>query len=441
MGLEAATFIHQLNPANPVGAVDPKAQGDDHLRLIKSTLQATFPNITGAVTATQAQLNGTSVSAAPVNDVSLAAPSAGVATSFIRTDAQLRLSEAIAPTWTGQHNWNLSLRAPNGSAAAPAVAFSNSNDMGMYRFNATQLGFATAGVYRASFSALFADFTGCAQLFTAFGTVAAPAFSFAGDPDLGWYRVAADDIGCSANGVRQFSISNTRIFANVQYRGPDGTAGAPTISFDSDPNTGSFSAGPDVYGIATGAILRFEVSTTAVRSHLPNVGVDGTALAPSYSWASDPDTGLFWLASGRAAFSCNNSQVVTFESFANGSLTVADYGGASQVVGFRNIPQNSQSANYTTVLGDAGKHLLHPNGGGAGDTFTIAANSAVAYPLGTAITFVNRDSNTLAININTDTLILAGTASTGARVLAQNGVATAIKVGNTEWIISGSGLS
>jgi hypothetical protein len=39
-------------------STDLLAQGDDHIRLIKSVLQATFPNITGPVTLTQAQLNG-----------------------------------------------------------------------------------------------------------------------------------------------------------------------------------------------------------------------------------------------------------------------------------------------------------------------------------------------------------------------------------------------
>ena len=57
MALESATYISDLVATNPVGATDTKAFGDDHLRLIKSTLLATFPNITGAVTLTQTQLN------------------------------------------------------------------------------------------------------------------------------------------------------------------------------------------------------------------------------------------------------------------------------------------------------------------------------------------------------------------------------------------------
>lgn len=57
MALESADYIHQLDAANPDGN-DPKSQGDDHLRTVKRAVKNTFPNITGRVEATQAQLNG-----------------------------------------------------------------------------------------------------------------------------------------------------------------------------------------------------------------------------------------------------------------------------------------------------------------------------------------------------------------------------------------------
>jgi len=56
MSLETATFISGLNSSNPTYN-DPRSQGDDHLRLIKATILATFPNITGAVTPTHTELN------------------------------------------------------------------------------------------------------------------------------------------------------------------------------------------------------------------------------------------------------------------------------------------------------------------------------------------------------------------------------------------------
>jgi hypothetical protein len=107
---------------------------------------------------------------------------------------------------------------------------------------------------------------------------------------------------------------------------------------------------------------------------------------------------------------------------------------------FSNLPQNSQSAAYTTISTDAQKHILHPVSDNNARTFTIAANASVAYPIGTAITFINR-INTVTIAINSDTLILAGTGSTGSRTLGANGIATAIKTAATEWVISGAGLT
>jgi hypothetical protein len=56
MTIESATYISGLNATYPA-AGDPKSEGDDHLRLIKSTVKATLPNVTGAVAATHAQLD------------------------------------------------------------------------------------------------------------------------------------------------------------------------------------------------------------------------------------------------------------------------------------------------------------------------------------------------------------------------------------------------
>ena len=56
MALESATYISDLVSTNPTGS-DGKAAGDDHIRLLKSTVKATFPNVTGAVTPTHTELN------------------------------------------------------------------------------------------------------------------------------------------------------------------------------------------------------------------------------------------------------------------------------------------------------------------------------------------------------------------------------------------------
>jgi len=59
MALEDLTgtkYIDSLNSANPV-ASDDVAEGDDHIRGIKNVLKTTFPNLDGAVNATDTELN------------------------------------------------------------------------------------------------------------------------------------------------------------------------------------------------------------------------------------------------------------------------------------------------------------------------------------------------------------------------------------------------
>ncbi len=124
----------------------------------------------------------------------------------------------------------------------------------------------------------------------------------------------------------------------------------------------------------------------------------------------------------------------------SGTLTNCTVDG-TDAVGFRNAPVNSQSAAYTLVLADAGKVILHPSTDANARTFTIPANSSVAYAVGTVLTFVNMTSQVVTIAITSDTLYLAGTGTTGSRSLAQYGMATAVKLTSTTWLINGSGLT
>lgn len=158
---------------------------------------------------------------------------------------------------------------------------------------------------------------------------------------------------------------------------------------------------------------------------------DGTFKAPTGSGSIGGSTG----ATDNRALRADGTGGVTVQS---SSLTIPD-DAATTEVGYLNIPQNSQSADYTAVIADRGCHIYHPVSDDNPRTFTIPS-SAVAYPVGTAITFIN-DQNTITIAIATDTLVWAEDGSTGSRTLAENGMATAIKVTSTRWIISGTGLS
>lgn len=57
MGLETAVYVNGLVVTNPA-AGDPAGEGDDHIRLLKSVLRNTFPNLSGPITLTETEVNG-----------------------------------------------------------------------------------------------------------------------------------------------------------------------------------------------------------------------------------------------------------------------------------------------------------------------------------------------------------------------------------------------
>ena len=109
---------------------------------------------------------------------------------------------------------------------------------------------------------------------------------------------------------------------------------------------------------------------------------------------------------------------------------------ATDTIGYRGLPQNSQTGAYTLALADQGKMINTTTGG-----VVIPANGSVAFPIGAAISIYNNSASNQTISITTDTIYLAGTATTGSRTLAQRGLATCVKVAATTWVVSGAGVT
>jgi len=107
------------------------------------------------------------------------------------------------------------------------------------------------------------------------------------------------------------------------------------------------------------------------------------------------------------------------------------WGDISSVVQY---PQNSQSANYTLVLSDAGKQIFHPASDTSQRTFTIPANSSVAFPVGTVVLFtVENGGRSVGVAITSDTLVL-GSGTTGAVAVPPSNTLMCIKVTATKWM-------
>ena len=158
-----------------------------------------------------------------------------------------------------------------------------------------------------------------------------------------------------------------------------------------------------------GDLISATAASTVAR--LP-VGSNGTFLVSD----STQTTGLVWSASAIAA-----------------TTTTAASG-----IGYMGLPQNATTTGAATIAAaDAGKHIYST----ATRTITIDSNANLALPVGTTVTFIAGSGATVTIAITTDTMYLAGPGTTGSRTLAAFGIATAVKIASTTWIISGNGLT
>lgn len=101
-----------------------------------------------------------------------------------------------------------------------------------------------------------------------------------------------------------------------------------------------------------------------------------------------------------------------------------------------NTVLQTKTDNYTAVLADAGTCIDF--GASSGKTFTIPANSSVAFPIGTIIIATKSGANTLALAVTTDTLIGGDGTPT---LSASGGVALFIKVATTTWVLFGISLT
>lgn len=395
-----------------------------------------FSDITGTVPLAQ---GGTGATAAPAARTNLGAAASGANTD-ITSLAGLS----------------------SGTAAAPSITFSGDTNTGIYRTGTDGLGITTGGVLR-----LVADNTGLV-------TVAAN-LAVNGDTTLG--DAAGDSVTVNAQTIN--ALNDTTIFQKTvnggatafEVRNP-GTGNATArlvlrttdtadafVVFNMDNNSGSSPSASLASGAGlTGGIshnfagyywrdvggtewMRLTTSNLEVKKLLLLTGTEANQLGwtlGSQSWKLSVNSAGKWYLHDVT----NSRFPINVEAGSlNDSLTILSSGDVSTpnrpgALGFKGLPPNAKTASYTLALSDMGKHISITTGG-----VVVPANASVAFPVGSVVWVYNDSASNQTVSITTDTMYLAGTATTGSRTLAQRGLAMLVKVATTTWLISGQGVT
>jgi hypothetical protein len=153
VGLETTTYIDGLVSTNPT-AGDPVSQGDDHVRLIKAAVLATFPNVTGAVTPTHTELNYvdgvTSAIQTQINthttNITQATLTSGTA---VATTSGTSIDFTGIPSWVKKITVSFSGVSTNGTSL-PMILLGDAGGVETTTYTAAATTMSTAG--NASFS-------------------------------------------------------------------------------------------------------------------------------------------------------------------------------------------------------------------------------------------------------------------------------------------------
>lgn len=225
------------------------------------------------------------------------------------------------------------------------------------------------------------------------------------------------------------------------FRVEDATGDITPFVIDASGNVGMGTATPL-------ARLHITDGSANIRLNTTTVGADALNIVPPTSFNSRSITlnTATLTATRTVTLPDATGTVITTGNLTDFTVTAGTTTTAASGVGYMGLPQNSTTTGaYRLVAADAGKHIYST----ATRTITVPGNASggtpqVAFPVGTTIVFVNATGAVLTLSMDgttTDTLLLAGTGTTGTRTLAAFGMATLLKITSTSWIISGNGLT
>lgn len=254
------------------------------------------------------------------------------------------------------------------------------------------------------------------------GTAALPSLYFKDNVNLGSYRVGADTLGFTTNGVLRFSISTTAITSTLPVLAPAGAVTAPAYAFSTDVNSGLYSIADNSVGLATNGVLRLTVDTAAITSTLPITAPAGTVSAPAYGFVGELDCGFYLIGAGNVGLAINGANLI---SYAASSVTYAN--DCAVVMGGRfQLKKGSDVASANDITLGSDGNFFNITG-----TTTINTIAGTGWAVGSEVTLVFNASLTVADNQAGEGISL--NLAAGANFSAQAGDTLTLIFDSTIW--------
>lgn len=203
--------------------------------------------------------------------------------------------------------------------------------------------------------------------------------------------------------VMRFTRTTAGIDVFEQMREYDGTNGVPSYSFTSDPDTGMFRRAANELGLAAAGVTGISITGTVVTSFRQIQGNNGSAATPSFSFTNDPDCGMFRSGTNAIGWSVNSVESMTLITTAL-NLIVPVQGASGLATG----PTFSFSGDPNTGMFSAGADSLGFSAGGTVRLTVNTGNITTSVPILVAGGSVSAPGYSFALDTNVGFYLASG---------------------------------
>lgn len=262
-------------------------------------------------------------------------------------------------------------------------------------------------------------------------------------PDVSGTVITSGDTGTVTNTMLAGSIAYSKLSLTGTIVNADVASGA-AIAYSKLNLAGSIGNADIASGAAiaytklslTGNVVDADINASAAIAYTKLALSNSITNADINASAAIVDTKLATISTaGKVSGGAITSGTIGGSTAINTTGTITTSGVITDGTGnIRRIPQNAQTASYTLVASDVGKHISITTGG-----VTVPAS---VFSIGDNVTiFNNSTSNQTITQGGGVTLRSGGSTATGNRTLAGYGVATVLCVAADVFVITGTGLT